>query len=291
MCAEMFGYAVSEATLQAARQEQHAALEPYENRLVEILPKEPVLHADETSVPINQVNHWLHVLCTPLLTFFAIHLKRGHEATQAIGILPKFTGWLMHDFLSSYLGFEDCLHTFCKSHLLRELVFLFEQHHQAWAKDLHDLFLEMLQSVRALKARDAPSTQRQYRHWQKQYRSILRAGRKANPLTPQQRDRKRRKQSKAQNLLDRLEGYEEAILAFLWALELPFTNNEAERAFRMMKVRVKISGCFRTLDGARRHARIRSYISTIRKHDLPVLEYLRRALDGRPFLPQAAKST
>ena len=149
----------------------------------------------------------------------------------------------------------------------------------------------MLQSVRALKARDAPSTQRQYRRWQKQYRSILRAGRRANPLTPQQRAMKRCKQSKAQNLLDRLEGYEEAILAFLWALELPFTNNEAERAFRMMKVRVKISGCFRTLDGARRHPRIRSYISTLRKHDLPVLEYLRRALDGRPFLPQAAKST
>jgi transposase len=121
MCAEMFGYAVSEATLQAARQEQQAALEPYERRLVEILPHEPVLHADETSRPINQVNHWLHVLCTPLLTFFAIRWSRGKEAIQAAGILPKFTGWLMHDFLSSYLSFEDCQHTFCKSHLLREL--------------------------------------------------------------------------------------------------------------------------------------------------------------------------
>ena len=291
MCAEMFGYPVSEATLQAARMEQHAALEPYENRLREILPKEPVLHADETSVPINQVNHWLHVLCTPLLTFFAIHLKRGHEAIEAIGILPKFTGWLMHDFLSSYLSFKDCRHTFCKSHLLRELVFLFEQHHQAWAKDLHDLFLQMLQSVRARKARDAPTTQRHYRRWQKKYRKILRAGRRANPLSLQQRTMKRGKQSKAQNWLDRLEGYEDAILAFLWALELPFTNNEAERACRMIKVRVKISGCFRTLEGARRHARIRSYISTLRKNGLPVLEYLRRALHDRPFLPHAAKST
>jgi transposase len=291
MCAEMFGYPVSEATLQAARQEQHAALAPFENRLVEILPQAPVLHADETSVPINRVNHWLHVLCTPLLTFFAIHRHRGKEAMQAIGILPKFTGWLMHDFLASYLSFADCQHTFCKSHLLRELVFLFEQHHQAWAKDLHDLFLAMLRSVRDLKARDAPPTQRQYCRWQKQYRKILRAGRRANPPTPQQRAGKRGKQSKAQNLLDRLEGYEEAILAFLWALELPFSNNEAERAFRMMKVRVKISGCFRTLEGARRHARIRSYISTLRKHGLPVLEHLRRALDGHPFLPQPAQST
>ena len=99
MCEEMFGCAVSEATLQSARQEQHDALEAFENRLVEILPQEPVLHADETSVPINEVNHWLHCLCTPLLTFFAIHRKRGQEAIEAIGIIPKFTGWLMHDFL------------------------------------------------------------------------------------------------------------------------------------------------------------------------------------------------
>lgn len=291
MCAEMFGYAVSEATLQAARQEQHDALEPFEKRLVAILPQEPILHADETGVPINQVQHWLHVLCTPLLTFFAIHLSRGKEAIEAIGIIPRFTGWLMHDFLSSYLGFENCLHTFCKSHLLRELVFLFEQHRQAWAKDLYELFLAMLACVNDHKARDAPLTEKEYRPWQRQYRSILQAGRRANPRTPAPSTGGRRKQSKAQNLLDRLEGYDDCILAFLWELDLPFTNNEAERAFRMMKVRLKISGCFRTLAGARRHARIRSYISTLRKHGLPVLEYLHHALDGRPFLPQPSKST
>jgi transposase len=291
MCAEMFGYAVSEATLQAARQEQHEALEPFEERLTQILPHEPILHADETSVPINKLNHWLHVLCTPLLTFFAIHLNRGKAAIEAIGIIPKFRGWLMHDFLSSYLGFENCRHTFCKSHLMRELVFLFEQHQQRWAKDLYDLFLEMLQCVKDRKARDAPLTQKEFRGWQQHYRKILKAGRQANPLTPEQSGKKRPKQSKEQNLLDRLEGYDECILAFLRELKLPFTNNEAERAFRMMKVRLKISGCFRTLEGARRHARIRSYISTLRKHGLPVLEYLRHALDGRPFLPQPSKST
>src|ERR1035437_9459419 len=120
----MFGFAISEATLQKARQEQYDALEPFENRLMEILPQEAVLHADETSVPINKVNHWLHVLCTPLLTFFSVQPNRSKEAIQAIGIIPRFAGWLMHDFLSSYLSFENCLHTFCKGHLLRELVFL-----------------------------------------------------------------------------------------------------------------------------------------------------------------------
>ena len=291
MCAEMFDYAVSEATIQSARQEQHEALEPFEQRLVEILPQEPVLGADETMVPVNKVKHWLHVLCTPLLTFFSLQRLRGKEAIEAIGIIPKFTGWLMHDFLSIYLGFENCLHTFCKSHLMRELVFIFEQHDQSWAKELHDLFLEMLQCIQERKARDAPLSQAEYQRWYERYWEILRAGRQANPLTPEQKARKRLKQSKEQNLLDRLEAYDDCILAFLWAWELPFTNNDSERAFRMMKVRLKISGCFRTLEGARRHVRIRSYISTLRKHGLPVLEYLRRALDGQPFLPEGSKTT
>lgn len=288
---EMFGFAISEATLQKARQEQYDALEPFENRLVEILPQEAVLHADETSVPINKVNHWVHVLCTPLLTLFSVQPNRSKEAIQAIGIIPRFAGWLMHDFLASYLSFENCLHTFCKGHLLRELVFLFEQHQQLWAKDLYDLFLAMRRCVKDRRARDAPLTQAELGRWYKQYRKILRAGRQANPLTPEQTRKTRPKQSKEQNLLDRLARCEDCILAFLWDWRLPFTNNEAERTFRMMKVRVKISGCFRTLEGARRHARILSYISTLRKHGLPVLEYLRHALDGHPFLPLGSQST
>jgi transposase len=293
MCEELFAYPVSEGTLQSARQEQYQALEPFEEHLKEILPQESVLHVDETSLPINRVKHWLHVVCTPLLTFFSIQVLRGKEAIAAIGIIPQFTGWLMHDFLSSYLSFENCLHTFCKSHLMRELVFLFEQHHQIWAKDLYELFLEMLRYVQRQKARDAPAspTQEKYKWWQRRYRRILRAGRQANPLSTEQLTGRRRKQSKEQNLLDRLEVYDQLILAFLWAWELPFTNNEAERDFRFMKTRIKISGCLRTLEGAQRHVRIRSYICTLRKQGLPVLEYLRRALEGHPFLPATSKTS
>jgi transposase len=291
MCAEMFGYAVSEATLQSARQEQYQALEPFEERLRQILPQEPVLGADETGLPINKVTHWLHVLCTPLLTLLNVQRLRGKAAIQAIGLIPQFTGWLMHDFLSSYLGFENCLHTFCKSHLLRELVFLYEQHHQAWAQALHDLFLDMHQCVQEHKARDAPLTLSQCQRWEDRYWELLHAGRQANPLTPEQKARSRPKQSKEQNLLDRLEDYDQCILAFLSVWELPFTNNESERDLRMTKARVKISGCFRTLAGAQRHARIRSYICTLRKHGLPVLENLRRALAGNPFLPVGSQTT
>jgi len=290
MCQEMFGFPVSEATLQTARQEQYDALEPFENRLRDLLPQEKVLHADETSLPINKVTHWLHVLCTPLLTFFSVQPNRSKEAIRAVGIIPRFAGWLMHDFLASYVSFENCLHTFCKSHLLRELVFLFEQHQQQWAKDLYDLFLEMLRCVNERKARDAPFTQAELDRWYEQYGKILRAGRQTNAITPEQTRTKRRKQSKEQNLLDRLEACDDCILAFLWDFTVPFTNNLAERDFRNMKTRVKISGCFRTLAGARRHARIRSYISTLRKHGLPVLEHLRLALSGLPFLPVGSQS-
>ena len=290
MSEEMFGFAVSEGTLQRARQEQYDALEPFEHRLEKILPQEALLHADETSVPINKVPHWVHVLCTPLLTFLSVQPSRGQEAMQAIGIIPRFVGWLMHDFLSSYASFENCLHTFCKSHLLRELVFLFEQHQQQWAKDLYDLFLDMLKCVKDRKARDAPLTSTEVNRWYQQYRKILRAGRQANPLTPEQMGKKRPKQSKEQNLLDRLAGCDECLLAFLWNFNLPFTNNEAERDFRILKVRIKVSGCFRTLGGARCHVRIRAYIATLRKQGLPVLEYLRLALDGHPFLPLGSKT-
>ena len=291
MCLELFGYAVSESTLQDAREAQFQALEPFEQQLVKVLPQEPLLHADETGILINKVTHWLHVLATPMLTFFSVQAKRGAEAIEAIGIIPQFAGWLMHDFLSSYLGFGNCLHTFCKSHLLRELVFLFEEQGQAWAGRLHDLFLEMLQRVKQRKARDAPLGRKELDRWYRRYRRILCEGRRANPITPEQSQRRHPKQSKAQNLLDRLQDYDYCILAFLPDFDVPFTNNDAERPLRMIKVRLKVSGCFRTLPGACRHARIASYISTLRKHDLPVFDYLLKALNGHPFLPQGTKST
>jgi hypothetical protein len=147
------------SSLSSARQEQYQALAPFEERLKE-----------------NQLKHWLHVICTPRLTFFSVQRLRGKETINAIGIIPQFTGWLMHDFLSSYLGFANGLHSFCKSHLMRELVFLFEQPRQSWAKDLHQLFPEMLRYVQRQKARDAPPRRAAYQRWQQRYRQILRAG-------------------------------------------------------------------------------------------------------------------
>jgi transposase len=290
MCFDLFGYRVSEATIQSAREDLDANLQAFEDCLGENLPQEPILHADETSVPINKTKHWVHVLCTPLLTLLSLQEGRGKDSIQGSGIIAKFTGWLMHDFLAGYMSFDNCLHTFCKSHLMRELVFIFEVHHQQWANELHDLFREMLRCVKERKARDAPFTEAELDEWHERYWRILRQGRRENPLSSQQLSQKRRKQTKEQNLLDRLEAYDHCILAFLENYEIPFTNNEAERAFRFLKTRMKISGCFRTLAGARRHIRIYSYISTVRKNGLNVLEQLRNAIEGRPFLPASPKA-
>ena len=287
--ADLFEYRLSEGTIQSAREELHQELQPFEERLSEVLPQQEVLHADETPVPIDKSKHWVHVLCTPLLTLLTLQLSRSKDSILGSGILARFTGWLMHDFLAAYISLEHCAHTFCKSHLMRELVFIFEVHHQAWANDLYDLFLEMLQEVKKRKARDAPFTEPELDELHRRYWVILDQGRQDNPLTAAQASGKERKQTKEQNLLDRLEGYDHCILAFLENFDIPFTNNEAERAFRFLKTRMKISGCFRTLAGARRHIRIYSYISTLRKNGLDVLDYLRSALRGRPFLPELPK--
>jgi transposase len=289
--ADLFGYRLSEATSQSAREELHQNLQPFEERLSQVLPQEDVLHADETSLAVDKTKHWVHVLCTPLLTLLTLQLGRGKDSIHASGILSRFTGWLMHDFLAAYLSLRDCVHTFCKSHLMRELVFIFEVRHQKWANDLYDLFLEMLRNVKERKARDSPFTEPELDEWHRRYWKLLRQGRRENPLTAAQTSGQTRKQTKEQNLLDRLEGYDHCILAFLENFDIPFTNNEAERAFRFLKTRMKISGCFRTIAGARRHIRIYSYISTLRKNGLDVLDYLRRAFQGRPFLPQLPKTT
>ena len=226
---------------------------------------------------------WLHTASTESLTFYGVHEKRGTEAMDHFNILPNFRGRLIHDFWKPYLTY-DCDHGLCNAHHLRELTFLFEQQNQAWAKTMfdtpagHELFCQ--QAKRTL-------TTEQKEPWLKRYRDILREGWKANPL-PQKSRKKRKgkpKKTKSQNLLVRLGDHELSVLAFLHDISVPFTNNLAEQDIRMIKVRLKISGCFRTLQGAKQFARIRSYLSTARKQGRNILNAITAAINGQPFLP------
>jgi transposase len=245
-----------------------------------------VLHADETGLRVDGKLHWLHNLSSEFLTYYEVQEKRGQEALRAIGLIPQFTGYVVHDAYASYFIFEQCQHALCNAHLLRELTFLFEEQDQTWAGELKTLLLTMKNSVeQAQEAQALPPEQLQA--FTRSYVQLLERGRQANPLPdkPLLPKRGRIKHSLAQNLLTRLEKHRDAVLAFLYDFRVPFDNNLAERDLRMMKVKQKISGAFRTLKGAETFARVRSYLSTVRKQSGDVLDALTSALLGYPFIP------
>jgi transposase len=284
-CQDLFGKPVSEAVVFDAIQNSYDRLQSFEDSLTDLLRKEEVLGVDESGLRVMDKLHWLHTASTPLHTFYGVHEKRGSEATDYFDILPHFKGCLVHDFWKSYFNY-GCRHGLCNTHHLRELKFQLEEHQQTWAADMSRLLLDMNTYVKERKQHVTELTEQEKHPWIEGYQSIVAQGRSANPLSDQvsaKPKRGRRKQTKAQNLLDRLETYESSVLAFLHDFRVPFTNNLSEQDIRMIKVRQKISGCFRTFQGAKNFARIRSYISTARKQGLNILQSLKDALCGKPF--------
>lgn len=290
MCRDIFGQPVSEATVQAAVAATYHALTGFEAKVVDLIVQALIAHADETGLRVAGSLHWLHVVSTKTLTWYGVHKKRGSDAIKHFALLPRFTGRLIHDCFSAYFDL-NCIHGLCNAHLLRELTFLHEVLHQKWAKRMLDLLMRMHRSVVVCKARAGPLVAPQLAAWTRKYQAVLREGFAENPeLQPQPgpRRRGRPKHTKAQNLLLRLQHHELSVLAFLHDSRVPFTNNLAEQDLRMMKVQQKISGAFRTLDGARTFVRIRSYLSTARKNNRDVFQDIVAALAGQPFMPGVA---
>ena len=202
------------------------------------------------------------------------------------GILPLFSGTLIHDGLAAYWAYS-CFHALCNAHHLRELVFVHEELHQSWAKKMSALLCKMNKHVKKKSLVVAHLTKAALAHWLRRYKKILKEGYEANPEPPVRTEKRGRlKKTKPQNLLERLDKHQKSVLAFLYDFTIPFTNNQGEQDIRMIKVQQKISGTFRTLEGARRFARIRSYMSTVHKHQLNVFEMITHAMAGFPFMPQ-----
>jgi transposase len=275
---DVFGQPLSEATVVAANQRVYGQLAAFERQVKELLPQAPLVHADESGLRVAGKLHWLHVVCTPGLTFYGVHPKRGRQAMDEFDILPRCHRWMIHDHFAPYFTYQDCLHALCNEHHLRELKFQFEENAQAWAQELSEFLLYQNQR----RAQHGLPGERPFQKILDTYHAILAKGRLKHP-----RRKGRQAQSKAANLLDRLEGYDLCVLAFLLDSKVPFTNNQAEQDIRMIKIRQKISGGFRTLHGARVFARIRGYISTCRKQGRNILDALQRAYSGAPFMPAA----
>jgi transposase len=283
---DLLGLPMSAGTLQAVVQRCALALAPVEQQIKEALIQAPVIHQDETGLHVAGKGVWMHVTCTPTLTHYGVHANRGQTALEAIGILPTFGGISIHDGWASYFLY-GCEHACCNVHLLRDLTFLAEEQHCLWALDLKELLLDMKEATQDARQRgQARLDPLEVVDWEAQFLRVLDQGDQAHPrANAPPGTRGRCKQSAARNLLDRLRTYQQAFLCFLEDLRVDFDNKQAERDLRMVKVQQKVSGCFRSLSGAQGFARIRGYLSTLRKQGMPMLTALEQALVGHPILP------
>ena len=279
------GIKISQGTIANIALRANEILKDVEAGIKKALGSANVLHCDETGLQIGGKHNRLHVAGTDTLTFYAKHAKRGSVALDEIGILSAFSGRVMHDGFSAYQGYE-CSHALCNAHHLRELTAIEEQCQQPWAKDMKDLLLDIKRSVELAKERQ---TQRLHVFkecaFEARYRAILKAGYAANPPPKSTGKRGRQKQGTVRSLLLRLDKRRSQVLAYMYDFDVPFDNNLAERDIRMMKVKQKISGCFRSDDGAKAFCRIRGYISTMRKQGHNVLMAMQSVFQYNPIIP------
>ncbi len=282
---DLLGVQMSEGTVCDLIKRCAGQLAPVEQQIKEALIHNEVIHQDETGLSVAGKRHWMHVTCTPTLTHYHVDASRGQPALETIGILPHFVGISIHDGWGSYFLY-DCEHAACLVHLLRDLVFLEEQG-VLWAADLKSLLLDMKKATdQARELGKRGLDPQEVVDWEAQFLRLLDEGDQAHPrATAPPGKRGRCKQSDARNLLDRLRKQQKAVLNFLEDLRVDFDNNLAERDLRMVKVQQKVSGCFRSQAFAHAFARIRGYLSTLRKQGLPLLSSLQATLCGHPVLP------
>lgn len=277
----LIGTVISEATMLKYVRQLQSALENWEQSAMERLLKEPVIHVDETSMRVDGKNQWVHVYSAGHITLKFVHPSRGKEAMEAIGIIPRYDGYIIHDCWSSYLSYDHCGHGLCGSHLLRELAFIVDSNGYAWAARMKKLLQQACATVSRRKQKKL--TAKEYAAIQKRYRSILTRGEKEMPAVPARRSCQRGKiaKSDAHNLLERLKTYETAVLLFAREANVAFTNNRAERDLRMGKVKQKVSGCFRKTLYAEAYCRITSYLQTMANRGFNPLIAIQAALAGQ----------
>ena len=284
---EQIGMPVSEGSIYHFNQEAYDLLETFEEKAKAALVTSEVLHVDETGINKNGDKYWLHSASNRLWTHFSPHEKRGTEAMNSIGILPKFKGILCHDHWKPYYTY-DCTHALCNAHHLRELTAVWEEDKQQWAKEMKTLLEETNRAVKDAGGLLESSKSEKYRQ---RYRSIVKNAETECPA-PDETNRKgkrgRVKRTKARNLLERLREYEDDVLRFMDNKNVPFTNNLGENDIRMTKVQQKISGCFRSMEGAKIFCRIRSYLSTCRKQGVSSSQALKMLFRGE--LPDFVRS-
>jgi transposase len=288
LLAELFGTPMSVGTVAAWTTRAAAGLEPFTAAARAALTEAPLVHADETGLRVDGRLHWLHVACSTRFTALFCHRRRGTEGIDAAGVLPGFTGTLVHDAFAPYARYPAAEHALCNAHLLRELIAVVD-HHTAhppagadtpppgwcWAQQVIDALLA-LKAITDTGVLPDPEVLTAHR------RLIVSAaliGASADAMPPGPVGRRHR--ALARRVHRRIEDY----LRFATDLRVPFDNNTAERDLRMVKIKQKVSGCLRTLAGAQDFAAMRSYLSTAAKHGRRPFDVLTELTSGNVWIP------
>lgn len=276
---DLFGYSINESTVYSATRQCYTKLEESEQIIKSKIATNDVAHADETGVRVAGKLQWLHTATSLLYTYLFVHEKRGGIALKSDkSILDKITGWLVHDCWGSYFSFKKLKHAICGAHILRELEGLIENGQSKWAK-VFKLFVMNIYEM--------PFEERAKRRklLESRYNLICDIAEKAEPPPEKPKGKKGKyKRTKGRNLVERLIRERDAVLAFAFNKQVPFTNNLAERDIRPVKVKQKISNCFRTFTGAEIYARIEGFVSTSRKNNRNVFFELCTTFEGYNFI-------
>lgn len=280
---------VSEALVLKSSEELSKCIRPSTEVVKEMLQDSEVLNLDESGIRVKGKLHWLHVASTKRLTSYEVHAKRGCEAMDDAGIIENFEGTAVHDHWKPYFKYDNCNHALCNAHHLRELKLVEKQYEHFLAKDMAALLLSIKDDVEKTKPHCNHLEQLKITSYENRYDEIVKRGFEMNPRPPPSTEttkkRGRTKQTPPINLLIRLRDYKPQVLTFMHDFRVPFDNNQAERDVRMVKVKQKVSGCFRTVEGAKRFGCIRGYISTARKHAKNAFEAIKEAFNNNPFIP------
>jgi transposase len=265
---DIYDCSFNESTAISANMKCFDLLEPVEATIKKEILASPVVHFDETGMRVQGQLQWFHTASTLLFTYLFVHPKRGKQALESsYSLIKDFTHRAIHDCWASYFDFSQCTHALCNAHIVRELEALKETG-SLWAIEMQDLLFQLFTlSEKATKiVENQPD-------WGLKYQAICQKADKEEP-PPIYGPRGRPKNSKGRNLLNRLVEHQDGILAFAFILDVPFTNNQAERDIRPLKTKQKVANSFRTPKGAQNHARIQSFVSTLRKHNLNVFQNL-----------------
>jgi len=275
---DQMGMPISAGTINNFNKDAFGRLELFESWVKKQLALSPLIHGDETGINIDGIKRWLHNVSNDRFSFFYPHANRGGEAIDEMGILPGYSGIICHDHWKPYFKYGG-LHALCNAHHLRELERALEQDKQQWAGQMIVLLKEINKATN-----DAGGCLEtaESEHYRKRYRELLCEAELEcpPPEEPVIKKKGKTKRSTARNLLERLRDFENETLRFMVDENVPFSNNQAENDLRMTKVQQKISGCFRSMDGAKTFCRIRSYLSTCRKQGVTASEALRLLFQG-----------